>query len=154
MSRTRDGAAAGALAAAAWMAAEPLLQRAFGTPYSDSRLASGFVTRGRLRPLAGLVLHCSAGAAFGSAFARAGGRGWRQGTAAAVLENTVLWPAVALADRVHPDVREGLRPAIARSPRAFASATCGHALFGALLGAFVAAGDERRLRRASRARSG
>jgi hypothetical protein len=135
MTRTRQGAVAGAFAAAVWMAAEPALQRAFGTPYSDAQLASGFVTRGPLRPVVGLALHCSAGAAFGAAFARAGGRGWRHGVASAVVENTVLWPALAIVDRIHPDVLEGRWPPIVGSGRAFTAATCGHALFGAVLGA-------------------
>ncbi len=117
------------------MAAEPALQRAFETSYSDAQLAAGFVTRGRLRPVVGAVLHCSAGAVFGAVFVRAGGRGWRRGVAAALVENAVLWPGLAVVGRVHPDVLDGEWTPPFRDPRAFAAATCGHALFGAVLGA-------------------
>jgi len=54
-----------------------------------------------------------------------------------VLENALLWPAVGFVERVHPKRRDGTWPPLVRSPRAFASATAGHALFGGLLGAAV-----------------
>jgi hypothetical protein len=131
------GAAAGALAAAAWRGCDPLLKRAFGTPYSDAELLGPFVTRGPLEPLADLVAHCAAGAAFGHLFERLGGRGVRQGVAAALAENTLLWPGITLFDRIHPRRRDGTWPPLARNPRVFAQSTVGHALFGALLGAAV-----------------
>jgi hypothetical protein len=132
------GTAAGALAATAWFAYDPLLKRAFRTSYADSQFMGAFLTRGRLEPLANLATHVVAGAAFGHAFERLGGRGVRQGVAAALLENTLLWPAVGVVERFHPKRRDGSWPPIVTNPRAFASATVGHALFGALLGATVA----------------
>jgi len=133
------GALAGALAAAVWQASDGLLKRAFRTPYSDAELLGPFITRGRLEWVANLATHSAGGAAFGYAFARLGGRGVRQGIAAALVENTVLWPAMAVVDRVHPKVRDGEWPRLLVNSRAFASATAGHALFGALLGAGVRA---------------
>jgi hypothetical protein len=130
----RNGAAAGALAAAVWWAADPLLKRIFRTPYADSEVVGAFVTRGPLQPLANLVTHAGNGAAFGWVFTRLGGRGVRAGVAAALAENTALWPALALVDRFHPKRKSGEWPPLVTNPRAFASATAGHALFGAVLG--------------------
>jgi hypothetical protein len=132
------GAAAGALAATAWFVYDPLLKRVFRTPYADSQVMGAFVTRGRLEPVANLATHAAAGAGFGYVFERLGGRGARQGVAAALLENTLLWPLLGVVDRLHPKRRDGTWPPIVTSPRAFATATVGHALFGALLGAALA----------------
>ena len=129
------GAAAGAAAAALWLAFDPLLRRVFGTPYSDAAVVSAFVPRGRLRPVVGLGIHSANGAAFGYAFARLGGRGVAQGVAAAVVENALLWPLTAVVERIHPEVRAGRWPRLFRNPQVFAQATAGHVLFGFLLGA-------------------
>jgi hypothetical protein len=121
------GALAGAIAAAVWAAANPLARRAFGTPYSDVELLGG-------GPI-GLALHTANGAGFGYLCVKAGGRGVGGGIAAAVVENALLWPGMAIVDRFHPRRRDGTWPPLARNPRVFAQATAGHALFGALLGA-------------------
>jgi hypothetical protein len=131
------GAAAGALAAAAWAASEPVLQRVFRTPYSDVRLLGRFVTRGRAWPAAGVAVHVANGAVFGAAFERAGLRGVKAGVLAAQAENAALWPAMALVDRIHPDRRDGTWPPLARSPRVAVYELLAHALFGAVLGALV-----------------
>jgi hypothetical protein len=131
------GAAAGALAAAAWAASEPVLQRVFRTPYSDVRLLGRFVTRGRAWPAAGVAVHVANGAVFGAAFERAGLRGVKAGALAAQAENAALWPAMALVDRIHPDRRDGTWPPLARSPRVAVYELLAHALFGAVLGALV-----------------
>jgi len=127
----------GALAAAAWQACDPLLKRAFGTPYTDAQLLGPFITRGRYEWLANLATHAAAGATFGYVFERLGGRGVKQGMTAALVENAVLWPGIAVFDVIHPKRRDGTWPRLVTSPRAFASASAGHALFGALLGAAV-----------------
>jgi hypothetical protein len=131
------GAAAGALAAAAWAASEPVLQRVFRTPYSDVRLLGRFATRGRAWPAAGVAVHVANGAVFGAVFERAGLRGVKAGVLAAQAENAALWPAMALVDRVHPDRRDGTWPPLARSPRVAVYELLAHALFGAVLGALV-----------------
>jgi hypothetical protein len=133
------GAAAGAAAALAWMGAEPLLGRAFGSPYADSKLAGALVTRGRFEPVARLGAHTAAGASFGCVWAAFGGRGAANGTLAAELENALLWPAMAIVDHVHPYVRDGTWPPLLRNRRAFGVAAVGHGFFGAVLGAL--AGD-------------
>ena len=125
----------GVLAAAAWQACDPLLKRAFGTPYTDAQLLGPFITRGRYEWLANLATHAAAGATFGYVFERLGGRGVKQGMTAALVENAVLWPGIAVFDVIHPKRRDGTWPRLVTSPRAFASASAGHALFGALLGA-------------------
>jgi hypothetical protein len=131
------GARAGALAAALWNAYDPLLKRAFGTPYADSEVLGPFITRGRHEWLANLVTHMGGGAAFGYLFERFGGRGVRAGVMAAVVENALLWPAVGVVEHFHPKRRSGEWPPLLQNRRAFASATAGHALFGALLGLCV-----------------
>jgi hypothetical protein len=125
---------AGIAAAAAWAAAEPGLGRFFRTPYSDVRLLEGLTRRGRL---AALGLHLANGAVFGVAFERAGGWGPVRGVLAAQLENLVLWPGMAIVDRVHPDRRNGTWPPLLLNGRVFAYEVAVHALFGAVLGSLV-----------------
>jgi hypothetical protein len=134
------GAVAGALAAAVWQSCDPVLKWVFRTPYADAELIGPFITLGRHAWLANLATHATAGASFGYAFERLGGRGARQGVAAALIENTLLWPSLAVFDRIHPKRRDGTWPPLVSSPRVFASASAGHALFGALLGAAVRRG--------------
>jgi hypothetical protein len=128
------------VAAAAWAAAEPVAGRLFGTPagYSDVRLLGALATRdgARWRP-AGLAVHLVNGAAFGSLFAAAGGRGWRRGFAVAQAENLVLWPGMAAIDRLHPDRRSGAWPPLLTNGRVFAYEAAVHALFGAVLGSLL-----------------
>jgi hypothetical protein len=139
------GSVAGAMAAAVWVAAEPIGQRVFRTPYSDVRLLGAlFTARGPWRRL-GIVVHLANGAFFGAAFSRMGG-GWRQGLIAAELENLVLWPTMAVFDRIHSDRRSGSWPPLVSSPRVFVYEVTMHALFGVVLGLLhPAARDTNRL---------
>jgi len=138
MSRIVRSAVAGAAAAGAWAAAEPLVSRAFGTPYSDVRLLGRTITRGRLWPAAGLAAHVANGAAFGAAFAALGRGGVRDGVVAAQIENAALWPAMAVMDRIHPDVRDGTWPRLFANPRVAGHALVTHTVFGLVLGALTA----------------
>jgi hypothetical protein len=122
---------AGALAAAVWAAAEPSLGRVFKTSYSDVRLLGGLTGLG---PAGGLALHVGNGALFGAVFERAGGRGVLRGVLAAQAENLVLWPAMAVVDRIHPESRAGRWPPLVGNRRVFAYEAATHALFGAMLG--------------------
>jgi hypothetical protein len=122
---------AGAAAAAIWASAEPALGRLFRTQYSDRHLLAGLTVRG---PATGLALHLVNGALFGAVFERLGGRGSFQGALAAQVENVLLWPAMAVVDRIHPDRRSGAWPPLLRNARIFAYEAAGHALFGAVLG--------------------
>ena len=138
------GAIAGAAAAAVWNAYDPLLKRLFGTPYADSEVLGPFITTGRYEWLANLVTHAGGGATFGYLFERLGGRTARDGLVAAVGENTVLWPAVAVVGWLHPKRRNGEWPPLLLNGRAFAAATAGHAAFGVLLGAGMSRFADRR----------
>ena len=131
------GAAAGAIAAAAWAAGEPVLGRLLRTPYSDVRLLGRLVTRNRAWPMAGAALHLVNGAAFGTAFELAGLKGVKAGVTAAQAENLALWPAFAVLDRVHPDRRDGSWPPLLRNRRIALYEVIVHALFGSILGALV-----------------
>jgi hypothetical protein len=128
------GGIAGAVAATVWTAVDPLLERAFRTPYADAKLLGPFLTEGPLEPVANAATHAAGGFAFGYLFSRLGGRGVKSGVAAAVAENTLLWPLLAVFDRIHPKRRSGEWPKLVTNPRVFAQATTGHVLFGVLLG--------------------
>jgi hypothetical protein len=129
------GAFAGAAAAAAWAATEPLGRRLVRAPstYSDLRLLGGPLSRERWRPI-GFALHLVNGATFGVAFQLLGGGGWRQGLVAAQAENVVLWPGMAVVDRFHPDRRSGAWPPLLGNGRVFAYEVAMHAVFGVTLG--------------------
>ncbi len=120
-------------AAAAWVAAEPALQRLFRTTYTDVRLIGAPISRQHWR-LAGTAVHLANGAAAGVLFRRLGLRGWKAGVAAAQIENAALWPGMVLVDRYHPDRRSGAWPPLLRSRRVFAQEAAAHAVFGAVLG--------------------
>ena len=129
-------AAAGVVGTAVWAAAEPLVRRVMRTPYSDVRLLGAPVSRRHWR-VAGTALHLANGAVAGVAFHRLGLRGWRAGVLAAEVENALLWPGMAVVDRLHPDRRSGAWPPLLRNRRVFAQEAVVHALFGAVLGALV-----------------
>ena len=127
-------ALAGVAAAAAWAAAEPLAQRAFGTgTYSDVRLLGAPVSRRHWRP-AGAAIHLANGAAAGVAFHRLGLRGWKAGVLVFQAESLAAWPLMAAVDRWHPDRRSGEWPPLLGNGRVFAQEAAVHAVFGAVLG--------------------
>ena len=132
----RRGAVAGLTAAAVWAASEPLVRRVFRTEYSDVRLLGAPLSRRHWRA-AGTAVHLANGAVAGVLFARLGLRGWGAGVVAAELENAVLWPGMAVVDRLHPDRRDGRWPPLLRHRRIFAQEAVVHAIFGAVLGALV-----------------
>ena len=134
MQRVLRGALVGAAAGVAWKAVEPLLQREFGSPYSDAGLASRFVSPGEGAAYATQAL---GGAVFGALFARFGGRGINAAVTAALLENAALWPAVAVVQRFHPDVRAGRWPRPFADPGSIQVSFAGHAIYGVLLGALL-----------------
>lgn len=134
------GGAAGAAAACAWVAVEPLAARLLGTGYTDVRLLGRMVSERAWVP-AGVAAHTLNGAAFGAVFALAGGRGARAGLAWGAAEMALTWPVMAIIDRVHPDRRSGRWGRLLTDPRVFAQETAVHLMFGALLGLLVAEGD-------------
>jgi hypothetical protein len=82
-------------------------------------------------------MHLANGAMFGLAFDRLGLRGAGRGAVAAEAENALLWPLVGVIDRIHPDVRSGAWPPLARSRSEFAQEVVGHAVFGTVMGALI-----------------
>ena len=135
-SRVARGAAAGAVAACVWSAAEPLAARALRTGgFGDVRLLGRMVPgAGDRWPVAGAIVHAVNGAAFGAAFALAGAGGPRAGLAWAGAETVATWPGMALIDRVHPDRRSGHWPPLATNPRVFAQEALMHARLRARAG--------------------
>ena len=82
----------------------------------------------------GLALHVANGAVFGAAFERLGLQGVKAGVVAAEVENTLLWPTMAIFDRIHPDRRDGTWPPLVSDARVAVQEVVGHAIFGAVLG--------------------
>ncbi len=140
LGRTLRAAVAGAVAAGAWAAAEPALREATGGYHSQTRLIGGLAAPDGPWREAGMGIHLANGAMFGVAFAWLGLGGVGQGILAAEAENTLLWPLVGVLDRIHPDVRSGEWPPLARNPNAFAQEVLGHAVFGAVMGALIRRG--------------
>jgi hypothetical protein len=132
------GSLAGMAGTAVWAAAEPAVGRVLGSPwYSDVRLLGRLVTSRPVWPAIGVGMHLLNGAVFGAAFERLGGRGWKQGVAAAQVENLALWAGMAVVDRIHPDRRRGAWPRLLTNPRVIAHEVVMHAVFGAVLGVLL-----------------
>jgi hypothetical protein len=129
-------ALAGATAAAAWAAAEPLARPLHGTSYSDVRLLGRPVSRRGWR-FVGLAAHLGGGIAGALLFRRLGLRGPRAAIALFQAENLALWPLMAAVDRVHPDRRDGSWPPLLLNGRVFAYEAAMHALYGAVLGTLL-----------------
>jgi hypothetical protein len=127
------GARAGIVAAAAWIAVEPVARRVFGTPFSDVRALGRPLSRRHWRA-AGTAIHLANGAAAGIAFERLGLRGWKAGVATFQAEHLATWPLMVVVDRWHPDRRCGAWPPLRRNGRVFAQEAAVHAVFGAVLG--------------------
>jgi hypothetical protein len=91
----------------------------------------------------GLGAHFVNGALLGTLYARFAhdrlpGPPWLRGTAAAQVENLVLWLAlIRPLDRVHPGIRAGRLPTYDR-PAPFAQSVWRHLAYGAALGAVYA----------------
>jgi len=136
--RTLRGALAGALAAGAWAAVQPLDKRAFGSRYDDVELLGRMVRpHGRGAYPIGLAMHLGNGAMFGAAYATVAPRlplpgGAPRGVLVAMAENFGLWPLGRLSDRFHPARRQ--LPRLTGNRRAFWQAAWRHLLFGAVLG--------------------
>jgi hypothetical protein len=122
--RTLRGAFAGGVAAAVWLAQQPLDRRVFGVEHDDAQLLATLVGQ----PLAvGTALHLQNGALFGAVYANVAPAvpvpAPLRGPLAGLLEHLATWPAVAL-----------VAPELWRNPRAFAQSAWRHLLFGAVLG--------------------
>jgi hypothetical protein len=131
--RTLRGALAGAVAAAAWAAQQPLDRRVFGVAYDDADLLGRFVARGRAAYPAGVAIHLLNGAVFGAVYANVRDSipapPALRGPLAGLIEHVATWPGTAALARVQPEL-----PPLWGSGRAFAQATWRHLLFGAVLG--------------------
>lgn len=130
--------AAGAAAATAWGAAEPLDQRLFRSDYSDIAVLGKAFTRGPAwRPL-GFALHAANGAVFGLVFDEVRHcvpvHSRRLALGMALAEHVAVYPLGYFVDRFHPARGEPGVPPLLTNPRAFGQATVRHALFGVVLG--------------------
>jgi hypothetical protein len=137
--RVLRGALAGAAAAAAWAAQQPLDKLVFGVDYDDAEFLGALVTRerGSAETFAiGTALHLANGALFGAAYAAVAPSvplpGAVRGLAAGMAEHLATWPGTRFIASWHPVGSE--LPKLWGDRRAFAQATWRHALFGVLLG--------------------
>ena len=134
--RTARGALAGAIAAGAWAAQQPLDKQVFGSDYDDVELLGKALTRGPGWYPAGLALHLANGAFFGAVYANVArlvpAPAWSRGPAAALMQNSAFWPLGRVSDRLHP--ARGDLPVLTGNARALAQATWRHLLFGIVLG--------------------
>jgi hypothetical protein len=137
MRRDVHAALAGAAAAAAWIASEPITRRLTGGTHRELRLISGSLAGDRGGDRLGWAVHLANGAAFGVAFRRLGGHGIRHGVIAAQTENALLWPVMAIVDRFHPDVRSGRWPKLFSDRGTIAQEIASHVVFGAVLGVLI-----------------
>ena len=128
---------AGIVAAGAWIAVEPATRRLTGGTHRELRLISGTIAGKRGGNALGLAVHLANGAAFGAAFRRLGGHGVRRAVVAAQVENAILWPGMAVVDRIHPDVRSGAWPRLVSDPGTIAQEIASHVVFGVVLGALI-----------------
>jgi hypothetical protein len=136
-------AAAGAVAAAAWAALEPVDQRLFRCDYSDVAILGKAVTRRRGWRVAGFAIHVLNGALFGLAYDATRRRldieDRRLALGMALAEHVALFPLAYFVDRFHPARGEPGIPPLLANARAFGQATVRHALFGVLLGVLTEA---------------
>lgn len=134
-------ALAGAAAASAWAALEPLDRRIFAFPYSDVAILGKLVTRGRGWKPIGVVLHAVNGILAGLAFwvlhRWLGGSVFWGAVVFAIAEHLLLYPLTLVTDRFHPARGDPELPALARSGRAFAQASFRHLVFGVVLGSVL-----------------
>jgi hypothetical protein len=135
--RLRD-AAAGAAAATAWAALEPLDKRVFRCDYSDVALLGKAVTRDRGWRAAGFAVHAANGAVFGLVYGavrrRTRVQPRRLAVGLALGEHLALYPLCWFVDRYHPARGEEGVPQLLTNGRAFAQATGRHLVFGIVLG--------------------
>jgi len=122
--RTLRGALAGSVAAAVWLAQQPLDKRVFGCDHDDAELLASLLKR----PLAaGVALHVQNGAVFGALYAAAAPSlpvpPVLRGPLAGLAEHLATWPATAL-----------VAPGLWGSRRAFAQSAWRHLVFGVVLG--------------------
>jgi hypothetical protein len=137
MRRDLHAAFAGATAAAFWIAVEPVTRRLTGGTHRELRLISGTLAGERGGDSLGWAVHLANGAVFGLAFRRLGGHGVRRAVVAAQAENAILWPGMAIVDRIHPDVRSGRWPRLFSDHGTIAQEIGSHVVFGVVLGALV-----------------
>jgi hypothetical protein len=138
MSSRVQAAVAGAIAATAWSALEPIDKRLFRCDYSDVAVLGKAVTRGPAWLPLGLAMHTVNGAIFGLAYHEVRRRvpiePRRLALGMALAEHMALYPLGYFVDRYHPARGEPGVPQLLTNPRAFGQATARHALFGFVLG--------------------
>jgi hypothetical protein len=134
--RTLRGAVSGAVAAALWALQQPLDKVVFSSRYDDVELLGKAVTREAGWLPVGFGIHMLDGALFGAVYANVAPAipvsPALRGPGAGLSEHVVLWPLVALTDRLHPARAE--LPQLAGNRIAWLQAAWRHLLFGFVLG--------------------
>ncbi len=132
-------ALAGTVAAAAY-AAEMYVDKAVtGSDFDDIQLVESAI-RGRMArvPVLGMSIHLANGAALAVIYdqlvrPRLRGPAWVRGLTFGLMFLAAVWPLTPLVDRLHPLIRRGEMPRLAR-PTPFAQNVARHLVFGLVVG--------------------
>ena len=135
--RLRSGAASGLAGGAAFAAVMQVDMAISGKRVDDFQLLAGFGPFRDNWKIPGAIIHTSNSALLGAAYSTVEpllfGPGWLRGLVFAIVENTLLYPFVALLDRIHPAIRAGDLPRYGQ-PWSFAAETLRHVAYGLVLG--------------------
>lgn len=125
---------AGGVAFAAFMKADMAIT---GERVDDFQLLAGYGPFRDHWAIPGAIIHMTNSAALGATYSTVEpslpGPGWLRGLLFALIENTLLYPFVALLDRIHPAIRSGDLPRYSR-PWSFTAETLRHVAYGLVLG--------------------
>ena len=135
--RLQRGAVSGLAAGAAFATVMQADMAISGKRVDDFQLLAGFGPFRNNWKVPGAIVHTFNSVLLGAAYSTVepllAGPGWRRGLVFAIVENTLLYPFVALLDRIHPAIRAGdlLRYG---QPWSFAAETLRHVAYGLVLG--------------------
>jgi hypothetical protein len=134
---------AGGAASTAYLVEQAIDRRVTRNNYDDLVLLGGMVSEQPLRQkLLGALAHYTFGTVLAAAYDAAQPSlprlpAWLRGLAFAQVENTILFPALAVLDTIHPAVRRGALPPL-WTWRYFWIAVARHAAYGIVLGLVIA----------------
>ncbi|HWE61726.1 MAG TPA: DUF6789 family protein [Chloroflexota bacterium] len=137
---------AGATAAVAYVGIMYADMAITGSPTNELLMLGRPLTADRTKALlVGLAAHMGVGTAMGVIYGAVGrrrlpGPDWARGVLMMLMENTILWPAALVIDRVHPSMRSGELPRL-NTPVSVAQQIARHSGFGAVMGALYGDGS-------------
>ncbi|MDQ4045583.1 MAG: hypothetical protein M3173_09075, partial [Chloroflexota bacterium] len=135
--RLKRGAIAGLAGGAAFAAFMKADMAITGERVDDFQLLAGYGPFRDNWTVPGTTVHMTNSVILGAAYSTVEpllpGPGWCRGLIFALIENTLLYPFVALLDLIHPAIRSGDLPRYSR-PWPFTAETLRHVAYGLVLG--------------------